>query len=88
MNSCRSRHHLVVLGAVLGEGVEDAKVIQDQLLGLGGLGTLATGIAIKAGLAAKKARKQKEPPAKGSGSKTPLGSVALFPPREEVFLSN
>ncbi|AHF64272.1 hypothetical protein Syncc8109_1928 [Synechococcus sp. WH 8109] len=28
---------------------------------------------------------QKEPSTKGSGSKTPLGSVALFPPREEFF---
>ena len=47
----------MVLGAVLEEGAEDAEVIQDQLVGLGRLGTLVAGISVKAGLAAKKARK-------------------------------
>ena len=33
-------------------------------------------------------RSQKEAPAKGRGSKTPLGSVALFPPRKAFSLAN
>ena len=31
--------------------------------------------------------RQKEPPAEGRGSKTSLGSVTLFPPREAFFLT-
>ena len=46
-----------VLGAVLGEEAEAAEGIQNQLVGLGGLGTLAAGTAVEAGLAVKKARK-------------------------------
>ena len=46
-----------VLGAVLGEGAETAEGIQNQLVGLGGLGALAAGTAVEAGLAVKKARK-------------------------------
>ena len=33
-------------------------------------------------------RSEKEAPAQGRGSKTPLGSVALFPPRKAFFLTN
>ena len=47
----------IVLGAVLEEGPETAEGIQNQLVGLGGLGAFAAGTAVEAGLAVKKARK-------------------------------
>ena len=45
-----------VLGAVLGQDAGAAEDLQNQLVGLGGLVTLAAGKAVEAGLAAKKAR--------------------------------
>ena len=54
VNSCCS---WFVLGTVLGEGAETAEGIQNQLVGLGGLGALAAGTAVEAGLAVKKALK-------------------------------
>lgn len=45
-------------GAVLGQGAEDAAVIQNQLTGLLGLVALAAGTAVEAGLAAKKSREE------------------------------
>ena len=45
-----------VLGAILGQGVEAAGEMQNQLVGLGGLVALAAGTAVEAGLAVKKAR--------------------------------
>ena len=47
-----------VLGAVLGQGVEGAEEIQNQLIGFLGLVALAAGTAVEAGLAAKKSREQ------------------------------
>ena len=47
-----------VLGAVLGQEVEGAEEIQNQLIGLLGLVVLAAGTAVEAGLAAKKSREQ------------------------------
>jgi len=47
-----------VLGAVLGQGAEAAKDIQNQWIGLLGLVALAAGTAVEAGLAAKKSREQ------------------------------
>ena len=47
-----------VLGAVLGQAVEGAEEIQNQLIGLLGLVTLAAGTSVEAGLAAKKSREQ------------------------------
>ena len=45
-----------VLGGVLGQGAESAEEMQNQLVGLSGLVTLATGTAVEAGLAVKKSR--------------------------------
>ena len=45
-----------VLGAVVGQDAGAAEELQNQLVGLGGLVTLAAGTAVEAGLAAKKAR--------------------------------
>ena len=47
-----------VLGAVLGQAAEGAEEIQNQLIGLLGLVTLAAGTSVEAGLAAKKSREQ------------------------------
>ena len=44
------------LGAVMGQDAGAAGELQNQLVGLGGLVALATGTAVEAGLAAKKAR--------------------------------
>ena len=43
-----------VLGAILGGGAEADEGIQNQLVGLGGLGALAAGTAVEAALALKK----------------------------------
>ena len=48
-----------VLGAVLGQGAEDAQDIQNQLVGLVGFIALAAGTAVEAGLAVKKSREEK-----------------------------
>ena len=45
-----------LLGAVLGQGAEDAQGIQNQLVGLVGFIALAAGTAVEAGLAVKKSR--------------------------------
>ena len=45
-----------VLGAVLGQDAGAAEELQNQLVGLGGLVSLAAGTAVEAGLAVKKAR--------------------------------
>ena len=45
-----------VIGALLGQGAEGADEMQNQLVGLGGLVTLAAGTAVEAGLAVKKSR--------------------------------
>ena len=45
-----------VLGAVLGQDAGASEELQNQLVGLGGLVTLAAGTAVEAGLAVKKAR--------------------------------
>ena len=45
-----------VIGALLGQGAEGADQMQNQLVGLGGLVTLAAGTAVEAGLAVKKSR--------------------------------
>ena len=45
-----------VLGAVLGQRAEAPDKLQNQLIGLAGLVTLAAGTAVEAGLAVKKAR--------------------------------
>ena len=45
-----------VLGAVLGQGAEDAQDIQNQLVGLVGFIALAAGTAVEAGLVVKKSR--------------------------------
>ena len=45
-----------VIGALLGQGTEGADEMQNQLVGLGGLVTLAAGTAFEAGLAVKKSR--------------------------------
>ena len=45
-----------VIGALLGQGAEGADEMQNQLVGLGGLVTLAAGTAFEAGLAVKKSR--------------------------------
>ena len=45
-----------VIGALLGQGEEGADEMQNQLVGLGGLVTLAAGTAVEAGLAVKKSR--------------------------------
>ena len=45
-----------VIGALLGQGAEGADEMQNQLVGLGGLVTLAAGTAVEAGLAVKKFR--------------------------------
>ena len=47
-----------VLGAVLGQGAEDAQDIQNQLVGLVGFIALAAGTAVEAGLAVKKSREE------------------------------
>tara|TARA_Y100000589_G_scaffold97293_1_gene91903 strand:+ start:903 stop:1055 length:153 start_codon:yes stop_codon:yes gene_type:complete len=47
---------LVIPGEALGQSVEVAEKIQNQLVGLGGLVALAAGTAVEAGLAVKKAR--------------------------------
>ena len=47
-----------VLGAVLGQGAEDAQDIQNQLVGLVGFIALAAGTAVEGGLPAKKSREQ------------------------------
>ena len=47
-----------VLGALLGQEVEGAEEISNQLIGLLGLVALAAGTAVEAGLAAKKSREQ------------------------------
>ena len=46
------------LGAVLGQGAEDAQDIQNQLVGLVGFIALAAGTAVEAGLAVKKSREE------------------------------
>ena len=48
-----------VLGAVLGQGAEDAQDIQNQLVGLVGFIALAAGTAVEAGLAVNKSREEK-----------------------------
>ena len=70
-----------VLGAVLGEGAETAEGIQNQLVGLGGLGALAAGAAVEAGLAVKKARKDQVSrlPSKPSGNAS-MGGVSVLTP--------
>ena len=45
-----------VIGALLGQGAEGTDEMQNQLVGLGGLVTLAAGTAVEAGLALKKSR--------------------------------
>ena len=45
-----------LLGAVLGQGAEDAQDIQNQLVGLVGFIALAAGTAVEAGLAVKQSR--------------------------------
>ena len=47
-----------VLGAVLGQGAEDAQDIQNQLVGLVGFIALAAGTAVEAGLAVNKSREE------------------------------
>ena len=47
-----------LLGAVLGQGAEDAQDIQNQLVGLVGFIALAAGTAVEAGLAVKKSREE------------------------------
>ena len=47
-----------VLGAVLGQGAEDAQDIQNQLVGLVGFIALAAGTAVEAGLGVKKSREE------------------------------
>ena len=47
-----------VLGAVLGQGAEDAQDIQNQLVGLVGFIALAAGTAVEAGLVVKKSREE------------------------------
>ena len=47
-----------VLGAVLGQGAEDAQDIQNQFVGLVGFIALAAGTAVEAGLAVKKSREE------------------------------
>ena len=47
-----------VLGAVLGQGAEDAQDIQNQLVGLVGFIALAAGTAVEAGIAVKKSREE------------------------------
>ena len=47
-----------VLGAVLGQGAEGAKEMQNQWVGLVGLVALAAGTAVEAGLAVKKSREK------------------------------
>ena len=45
-----------VLGAVLGQDTVATEELQNQLVGLGGLVALASGTAVEAGVAVKKAR--------------------------------
>ena len=47
-----------VLGAVLGQGAEDAQDIQNQFVGLVGFIALAAGTAVEAGIAVKKSREE------------------------------
>ena len=47
-----------LLGAVLGQGAEDAQDIQNQLVGLVGFIALAAGTAVEAGIAVKKSREE------------------------------
>ena len=70
------------LGAGLGEGAEAAEGIQDQLVGLGGLWTLAAGTAVKAGLEVKKARKDqiRHLPSKPSGKARVGGGESVLTP--------
>ena len=71
----------LVLGAVLEEEAEAAEGIQEQLVGLGGLATLAAGTVVKAGLAVKKARKDQVShlPSKPSGNAN-MGSESVLTP--------